>query len=196
MVSKQEKRHELRHRAIIDAASEIFAEQGIHTATLEQIGIQVGLSKTSLYYYVKNKEQIIADVLKAVLEQINARAEALTDINASALDQLKARARAHVEAGTTIAGKFIVMNLDYLRNNKQTAQMMRQQEEPARRLLKQAIDAGEIRQIDIVSAVKMLYGALNNIYYWHKPEYGTLDDVLENTWDIFVGGLRNPSNNP
>jgi len=189
MTSRQEKRHELRHRAIIEAATDIFAEKGIHATTLMEIGKEVGLSKASLYYYVKNKEQIIADVLRVVLDDINERTDKLTDPNSSALDKLKMRAKAHIEGGFSTTGQFIANNLDYLSQEKTTASMMREHEEPARQLLQQAIDAGEIRAVDIVVAVKMLYSALNNMARWYKPEYGTLDDMFERTWDIFVGGV-------
>lgn len=189
MGSNQEKRHALRHRAIIEAATEVFAERGIHAATLVEIGEKVGLSKASLYYYVKNKEQIIADVLESVLADIDQRTAELTDPESRPLQQLKMRARAHIEGGSSDSGRFIVMNLDHLAKEKNTAAMMREHEEPARQLLQQAIDAGEIREIDVTAAVKLLYGGLNNVPRWHKPEYGTLNDAIEATWDIFVGGL-------
>ena len=189
MNPQQEKRHELRQRAIVEAAATIFGRQGIHATTLEQIGREVGLSKASLYYYVKNKEEIIALVLEAVLHDINAYAKSVTDVQAPYLEQLKMRAWSHIAGGQSPSGTFIVMNLDSLNRDRATARMMRTHEEPARQLLQQAIDAGELRAIDITVAIKILYSSLNAIARWHKPEYSSIRDSFETTWDIFVNGI-------
>ncbi|MEL6405907.1 MAG: TetR/AcrR family transcriptional regulator [Chloroflexota bacterium] len=189
MTSRQEKRHELRQQAITEVATRIFSEQGIHATSLTQIGKEVGLSKASLYYYVKSKEEIIALVLESVLNDINAYAETLIDTDSSHLEQLKMQVWAHVSSGESASAHFIVMNLDYLSTHKETARMMRLHEEPARKLLQQAIDAGEIRPIPITPAVKMLYTSLNAISRWYKPEFGTKREVFEQTWDIFINGV-------
>jgi|GEM_PF-6914223 len=190
MTSRQEKRHELRQRAIIEVATTIFAEQGIHATTLSQIGKEVGLSKASLYYYVKSKEEIIVLVLESVLNDINTYAEQVIDPNTPFLDQLKMRAWSHLAGGQTQSAMFIVMNLDHLTNDKTTARMMRAHEDPARQLLQQAMDADDVRQVDLTVAIKMLYSSLNAIPRWYKPEYGSMRDVFEDTWDIFVGGIQ------
>ncbi len=190
MTSRQEKRHKLRQEAIVEVATKIFAQQGIHTTTLSQIGQEIGLSKASLYYYVESKEEIIALVLEAVLNDINTYAQEVIDPEATYLEQLKMRAWSHIVGGQSPSAQFIVMNLDYLSSDKTTARMMRVHEEPARHLLQQAIQAGEIRPIDITTAVKMLYSSLNAIARWHKPEYGTIRDTFENTWDIFMNGVQ------
>ena len=44
------------------AAMECFAKYGLEKTTLEDIAKAVGLNKTSLYYYYKNKEDIFIEV--------------------------------------------------------------------------------------------------------------------------------------
>jgi len=190
MGSRQEQRHKLKLQLITEAAAEVFSERGIHAATLDQIGEKVGLSKASLYYYVKSKEQLVAEVLRSVLDAIDARTEEKTDPSASALEQLRVRAYSHVLASIdTPAGILIASNLDQLSNHNDTARMMRQHEELARKLLQQAIDQGEIPARPIVPAIKLLYGGLNNVARWYNADYGTIDDVLDQIWAIFVQGV-------
>ena len=50
---------------IIKSAIVVFGKYGYKKATLDDIGLAVGKSKTGLYYYFKNKE----DVFKAVIEK-------------------------------------------------------------------------------------------------------------------------------
>ena len=92
--------------------------------------------------------------------------------------------------GQTPSGYFIAMNLDYLTNDKTTARMMRVQEEMARNLLQEAITTGEIREVDVTVAVKMLYSSLNAIARWQKPEHGSMQEVFEKIWDIFIRGMK------
>ncbi len=190
MTTRRAQRREIRRKAIVEAAADVFAEVGIHAATLDQIGERVGLSKASLYYYVESKDQLTADVLQTVLDDIDRRAEALIEPGQDVLEQLRMHAWAHVETGSrTPAGRMILGNLDALVNNKASAALMRRHEEPAIALLKAAREQGLMRDVDIDCTVKLLYGALNNIPRWYRPRHGSLDHVFEQTWSIFIRGI-------
>lgn len=190
MASRREQRHELRRKAIVEAAAQVFAEVGIAAATLDQIGDRLGLSKASLYYYIEGKDQLITAVLKVVLDDGNARAAKLIDPASGPLEQLKMRAQAHVESAMlTPAGRVIISNLDIVVSVKAAAILMRRHERPAQVLFQQARDQGLIRDINVTTAVKLLYGALNNIPRWYRPKHGSLEDVLDQTWNIFTRGI-------
>lgn len=53
---------------IIQVARKIFAYYGYDKTTLDDIGKAIGMNKTSLYYYYKNKESIFVDVLDLELD--------------------------------------------------------------------------------------------------------------------------------
>ncbi len=48
---------------ILTAASKLFSERGYKTTSLDEIGQQVGLHKTSLFHYFKGKEEILTRVM-------------------------------------------------------------------------------------------------------------------------------------
>ncbi|MFQ3193335.1 MAG: AcrR family transcriptional regulator [Colwellia sp.] len=50
--------HDQKYKTIISAASELFNVQGTRGTTLSQIADKLKLTKTSLYYYVKTKEEL------------------------------------------------------------------------------------------------------------------------------------------
>ena len=50
-------------KKIISAARECFARYGYEKTTMEDIGNQVGLNKTSLYHYFDNKDKIFTEVI-------------------------------------------------------------------------------------------------------------------------------------
>jgi len=55
------KKEQVKER-IGQAAMECFERYGLEKTTLEDIAKTVGLNKTSLYYYYKNKEDIFIEV--------------------------------------------------------------------------------------------------------------------------------------
>ena len=50
--------HDQKYKTILSAASELFNIHGTRGTTLSQIADKLKLTKTSLYYYVKTKEEL------------------------------------------------------------------------------------------------------------------------------------------
>jgi AcrR family transcriptional regulator len=61
---------ELKRRSIIQVAKSCFTHFGYEKTTLEDIGKRIGMNKSSLYYYFKNKEEIYAEVVVEEAELI------------------------------------------------------------------------------------------------------------------------------
>ena len=51
--------HEAKHSAILSRAAKLFNTKGARSTTLSDVANKLGLTKTSLYYYVKTKEDLI-----------------------------------------------------------------------------------------------------------------------------------------
>src|SRR3954471_16180872 len=51
---------------IVEAALEVFAERGIHAATLAEIGGRAGLSLSGLHWHFKNKDELIAGIGESI----------------------------------------------------------------------------------------------------------------------------------
>jgi AcrR family transcriptional regulator len=51
--------HGQKYKTILSAASELFNVHGTRGTTLIQIASKLNLTKTSLYYYAKNKEELV-----------------------------------------------------------------------------------------------------------------------------------------
>jgi AcrR family transcriptional regulator len=66
-----------KRQQIVEAASECLARFGYDKTTLDDIAGRIGLNKTSLYYYYRNKESIFIDVIvqeaKAFLTALQAK---------------------------------------------------------------------------------------------------------------------------
>lgn len=49
-------------RALVDAASELFAERGVQATTMDDIARAAGMSRTSVFNYFGHKEQILCEI--------------------------------------------------------------------------------------------------------------------------------------
>ena len=60
--------HDAKRTAILSQAAKLFNYKGSRATTLRDIAESLGLTKTSLYYYVKTKEDLIYQCYKVALE--------------------------------------------------------------------------------------------------------------------------------
>lgn len=57
---------------IVDVASRLFSQKGYEATSLKEIADHVGLHKTSLFHYFKNKENILMEVMdKSLKDHLN-----------------------------------------------------------------------------------------------------------------------------
>ncbi len=77
-------------RRIVAAAEEIFAEQGLAGARMDEIARAAKVNKALLYYYFKSKEELHRFVLDTLLSQLGAGQKASTAAPASPRERLSA----------------------------------------------------------------------------------------------------------
>ncbi|WP_328383653.1 TetR/AcrR family transcriptional regulator [Streptomyces sp. NBC_00400] len=98
-------------RALLEAAAATFAEQGMD-ASIAQIAARAGIGKGTVFRHFATKDQLVAAVLRARLDEFTAAGAALLDAadpEAALLEfmtlgvEMQARDRCFCEAGTGIA---------------------------------------------------------------------------------------------
>ncbi|MCW2784746.1 MAG: HTH-type transcriptional repressor KstR2 [Marmoricola sp.] len=78
---------------ILDAAAELFSEQGYGAATTRQIADAVGVRQASIYYHFSNKQEILAELLAGTVRPSLEYSRWLTPTGEPALVQLYALTR-------------------------------------------------------------------------------------------------------
>ncbi len=59
-----------RKKEIIEAAKRLFAQNGYSPTSMDDIAKSVGITKASLYYFFRGKEQIFAAIIDEVLAEV------------------------------------------------------------------------------------------------------------------------------
>lgn len=69
MPFNRQAQHDAKRMAILSQAARLFNGKGSRATTLQDIAASLGLTKTSLYYYVKTKEELIYQCYMATLDK-------------------------------------------------------------------------------------------------------------------------------
>jgi len=79
---------EERKDQILDAASEVFAEKGVHETRMDDIVKESGLSKGTLYWYFKSKDEIILSIFERMFSREFQEIENLVYADGSATERM------------------------------------------------------------------------------------------------------------
>ena len=188
---------ETKRAAVLSCAAKLFNTKGARSTTLADVASRLGLTKTSLYYYVANKEDLIYQCYEANVRQAHAQLDAAERNTDAPLDQLLYFLESQV--ATTLRsldgeGDFYAAPLEVA---SLTAGHRQALEEGYRRLLRRLLELmqwgirqGTIRPCNPVVTIRAIVGALDWSFYWlyemPREEATTVSDVLR---DLFSNGL-------
>jgi AcrR family transcriptional regulator len=195
--ARQERRWQSRRELIVQAAVDVFADMGLEGATLDAVGERVGLTKASLYYYVKSKEELLGHVVGHVLRaQEHAMAE-LTHAGMSPEERLRGFCLGHLRSlFDDPAGKIAAQVALSGNKDERVRSLFHEYMGRLDAILTDGVAAGAFRPVDPGVARHSVLAALNAVTLWYLPEGPlTVDDVGNEICDLVIGGLG-PSPDP
>lgn len=83
---------------IIAAAAKVFQRKGYADATIEDIAVELGLLKGSLYHYARSKEELLYAVVEEPLTRMTARLEEIVKLKVPADRRIELFVRMHLES--------------------------------------------------------------------------------------------------
>lgn len=182
-----------RRAQILRAALRAFRENGYHGTTLDDIARRLGIGKTALYHYFRDKETILYACHRESLARLGRLLRAARAGRASPRAQLVLIVREHVRVMIeTLAASplaFEVAALSPARRARVIAARDRY-ERRIRRLIAQGIAEGAFRPVDPKIAAFVMLGAINWIARWYRPEGEVRAAELGARFaDHLIGGL-------
>ncbi|WP_375176209.1 TetR/AcrR family transcriptional regulator [Pseudooceanicola sp.] len=192
-VASREELRELKRRAALRVAARIFNEKGYHATSLDEIADEIGVTKTALYYYFKNKEQLLYECLKLTYDcGQSARLEA-EQMDGTAFEKLSHLYRCFMEQLMEERGAYTTMaNIRALPEDQQTELMERRKhlDRYSRMLIEKAIAEGALRPVDVRITSNFFLGAVNWILRWHTEDDAMSPrEVSAHFLDLFMNGI-------
>ena len=163
----REKQFSSKRRAVIVAAGQAFRRRGYHNASMTEIAKTLGLTKAALYYYVRNKEEVLYEchlmAYDAMDEILRRKYEGV-----SALDRLEALYVDFVNM-LTASGVSLLTDVNSLGDENKADVLARRGkiERKIIRLVKEGQKDSSIRAGDARLHVFFFMGALNWLNAWY-----------------------------
>jgi AcrR family transcriptional regulator len=180
--------------SLLAVAVTVFNERGYDGTSMEDLSRRLGIAKSSIYYHVDSKEDLLRmaldralDGLFSVVAQVQARDE-------PAIDRLEHLVRGSV--GVLADALPYVTLLLRARGNTETERRAlsrrRQFDQIVADLVKEAESDGDIRpDVDPAVTARLLFGMVNSIVEWYRPGRRRVHDGLADAvCTVAFDGLR------
>jgi len=190
---EREKERRTKRDAVLRMAAQSFNEKGFHATSLDDVAARLNVTKPTLYYYFKNKEEILFECVRIGLEMIDEAAENVARRGGTGIEQLFAVMRKYAEIVTMDFGMCLIrVGEDPLQPaaRRKLRQLKARIDRRFRSLIEQGIAEGDLAPRDAKIAAFTVAGALSWIARWYRPD-GPLspNDIAEQCISILVEGL-------
>lgn len=188
-----ERQQELKRRVLLDVAAHAFATKGYSGTSLGDLADLVEVSKPALYYYVKNKEDILVQCTEISLELIMDIFEEVNRPELSGLDRLRAYFIRYAQVTTGDYGYALIREGNKhlcVENRKKLRKIMRQGQDAVEKFVEVGIADGSIAQCQPKYVAYLLFSTFNQMAFWYDPEGGRSEaEIAEELLSIAISGL-------
>ena len=179
-------RRELVEAQIYEQATRLFAERGFAGTSLQDIADAMGMTRPSLYYYVKNKDELLARLVTEITEAPAAATEEIADRDADAPTKLRELVRLIAGQQARHAARFQLV----IRSESELPDDLAVAHEAAKRrvldgfgrIVDQGVRSGEFRPRPVRTTALALIGMCNWVAWWFNPRVRSRPRRSRNRW--------------
>ncbi len=189
----REQQRKTKRQAVLSAAAQLFNERGFHATSLDDIAARLHVSKPTLYYYVKNKDEILLGCVRQGLDMMLDCIEDSRCAGGKAVDQLLTCMRVYGRIVTMDFGMCLIRVGDEQLPDDSRNELRRLKGEidhEFRRLVAMGVREGSIAPCDPKMTAFVIAGALSWIGRWYQPggDYSP-DEIVQQCISTLCAGI-------
>lgn len=193
-VLNREEKRQIKLDAILRHAAAAFMEKGYYKTSLDDIAKRHKVTKPTLYYYIKNKEDILIKCEDVASERINGLLDVVSKSDETGFRQLEAFIEGYVEIVTDDIIRCHIHHRGQREDpiaREASLKMHRSIEHRVRGIIGRGVGDGSIRQCNTTIIAILLFDALNGISAWYRDE-GKLNhkELVEQVLLIVTEGMK------
>jgi AcrR family transcriptional regulator len=172
----------------------VFNERGYDGTSMEDLSRRLGIAKSSIYYHVESKEDLLRMALDRALDGLFSVVTQVAEHDEPAIDRLEHLVRGSVGVLADLLP--CVTLLLRARGNTDTERRAlarrRQFDQIVADLVAEAESDGDIRaDVDPAVTARLLFGMVNSLVEWYRPGGRRADDGLADAvCAVAFDGLR------
>ena len=185
-----------RREQILRRAAEVFAEKGVAQTSLESIATEVGIKREALYYYFKNRGEILVEIILPKSKSLLKGIELIQSTGQTAPEKLKMAIELHLEAySPSYIEMSVALREDHLGlDTGEIGELRRVWDAYSRAWEKMIADgqaAGTLRaDVSPRLAAFGILGMLNWVARWYRSGEGfSIEKITEDYSKIALDGL-------
>jgi AcrR family transcriptional regulator len=184
----------VKREAVLRTAAHLFLEHGYQKSSMSLIAAQLKITKPALYYYFRNKEEILVECYRAGIASIESLLEETSANQGTGLRKLFMYVETSAEALLSSDFGRCVPMLDESELSPATRRegrtMKRRLDSTLRGYVEEGIADGSIRPCNPKLVSFAIAGAINWIGTWYHPD-GDLSprEIAAQYAEILTGGL-------
>lgn len=193
-----EEAREAKRLAILEAAAKIFNQRGYHLTSMADVADALGVSKPFLYYYLKDKEDILYQCSRVATEQLHRLLDEVREADVSGWERLEMLFRRYAHVMTTDFGICLIRSTAPGNMKPETREQLwsgrRRLNREVERIVAQGIADGSIRSCDPKKLSFAMFGAFNWITFWFQSDGPQKPETIADYFlDIFARGVVAPA---
>ncbi|OLS36167.1 TetR/AcrR family transcriptional regulator [Bacillus sp. MRMR6] len=159
---------------ILRSAAAVLAEKGYQGTTMEEIAAKLLMTKGSMYYYFKNKDDLLYQCHQMIMEISLERMEEVLNSHLSPVDKLRNAIKGHILLATSEKSMFMVMdkpNQNFTDEQlKEVLEVRKNYSHYFDKIINEGIDNKVFNPVDVRMVRMIILGALNWIQQWYNQE--------------------------
>jgi len=191
----RQRNQDIKRDAVLQTAAHMFLEQGYRRTSMSELAKRLNITKPALYYYFRNKEEILVECYRAGITLIETLLDKALVSRGTGLEKVKAYVEAYARSVVLHDFGRCVSMLDENELSSETRRevraLKRRIDASIRSYIEEGIRDKSIAPCDAMLASFAMSGAINWIGTWYKPA-GALSgqEIASHFSYLLTEGLR------
>lgn len=180
ILTKEQKRKN-KLNVILRNAAKAFMERGYYKTSLDDIASMQNVTKPTLYYYIKNKEDILVKCEEEACGRINYLLDQVIDGSGNGFQKLYKFIFGYIGIIMDDIVRCHVRHRGQMEDDQLRAQSIQNHkdiENRVREIISIGIEDGSVRDCNSTILAILLFDSLNGITAWYKPDGAVKEDEL------------------
>jgi AcrR family transcriptional regulator len=172
-IQDRSEQFEMKRQIVLRTAARVFSQRGFHQTTLTDIARELHIAKPTLYHYFKSKDEILLEVQQVAIAQMTAVELNPQSTALSGRELFEAFVSRYVTMIVDDFGTCLIKTGDLPlepANRKAIRKGSKGIEMTMRAILKRGADDKSLAPCDAKLEAMFLFGTLNWIPYWYRPD--------------------------
>lgn len=168
IAERKERARENLRQDILEAAAELFAEEGYANLSMRKIAEKIEYSPTTIYLYFKDKNELVHEVCEATFSKLTEQITEVQDNSSTPLDVLRNGMKTYVEFGLSHPKHYEMVFItplptDSLSDKTFEDSMGRRAFERMRAAVSMCMESGDIAKGDVELISQALWAGIHGV---------------------------------